>query len=177
MSYGPYGQAVPPPQPPKQGMSTGAKIGLGCGGCLGVSLLLFLFVGCVAVIGSDTPEASSPPAATATTEEEVDEATSEETEEEVEEEPEEEPVEEDTSTIGDGIHQVGSGIAPGVYTTDGPNPDDLLPMCYYARLSGLSGEFDEIITNNNIEGPGTLEVAESDAALELSGGCEWTLQD
>ena len=76
MSYGPYGQSVPPPRPPKQGMSTGAKVGIGCGGCLGASLLLFLFAGCVAVIGADTPEEPSPPPA-ASSEEEVDEAAAE----------------------------------------------------------------------------------------------------
>lgn len=44
----PYG----PPAPPKQGMSTGKKIGLGCGGCLAVLVVLFLFAGCVAVLSS-----------------------------------------------------------------------------------------------------------------------------
>jgi hypothetical protein len=52
MSYGPYGQ---PPQPPKKGMSTGAKIGIGCGGCLGISILGFVFILVLgAVVGSDS---------------------------------------------------------------------------------------------------------------------------
>ncbi|MBR8740789.1 hypothetical protein DSY14_03455 [Nocardiopsis sp. MG754419] len=156
-------------------MSTGKKIGFGCGGCLGVLLLLALMGGCMAALSGDTTAA--PPAATSTPD--TDEAAVEETEDEpVEEAAAEEPAEEESSsTIGNGVHQVGSDISPGVYTTDGPDPDSIMPMCYYARLSGLSGELDDIITNNNIEGPGTVEVSEGDAALELSGGCEWTLQE
>ena len=68
MSYGPYGQ---PPQPPKKGMSTGAKIGIGCGGCLGISAIGFVFLIILgAIVGSggedtspDTTVAASPEAA------------------------------------------------------------------------------------------------------------------
>ena len=179
----PYG---PPPQPPKQGMSTGAKIGIGCGGCFGIFLILFMFVGCVSVLSSDNGSSSEPVAESSPTEETEEETVEEEEEDEdedeeeepAEEEAEEEPVEEEApATVSDGIHRVGDDIDPGLYTTDGPDPDSIVPMCYYARLSGLSGELDDIITNNNIEGSGTVEVSEGDEALELSGGCEWTLQD
>ncbi len=173
----PLGPPVPPgpPTPPKQGMSTGRKFGLGCGGCLGFLLVLFMFAGCVAVLGGD----SSPDQAgdTGTREEAVVADTPEDEEseeEEAEEEPEPEP--EGPAAIGNGVHRVGEDIEPGTYSTEGPDPDGLLPMCYYARLSGLSGELDDIISNNNIEGPGTVVVDAGDAALELSGGCEWTLQ-
>lgn len=178
----PYGQPMPP-APPKQGMSTGKKFGLGCGGIL---LVLFLFGGCVAAIsGGDSDEGSREPAIAreeTESEEKVEEAAAEDTEETVEEEaaaeegPEPEEESEASATVGNGVHRVGEDIEPGTYTTDGPDPDDFMPMCYYARLSGLSGEFDDIIANNNIEGPGSVVVQESDAALELSGGCEWTLQ-
>lgn len=174
MSYpsGPYG----PPQPPKAGMSTGKKFGIGCAGCAGAFVLFFMMVGCMAAIGGSAaspPEVSSSPS--------VEEASVDEnpTEEEVEEEPaEEEPAEEEpTTTIGSGVHQVGTDIEPGTYSTDGPDENDLMPMCYYARLSGISGEFDDIIANNNIEGPGSVQVSEGDVALELTGSCEWTLQE
>lgn len=172
-----------PPVPPKKGMSTGRKIGLGCGGCLGLLLVLFMFAGCVAALGGGTSpdqegsaetrqEATEPEEDTPGDEEEQADEESEEEGSESEEEPEPEG----PAAIGNGVHRVGDDIEPGTYSTDGPDPDGLLPMCYYARLSGLSGEFDEIITNNNIEGPGTVVVADGDAALELSGGCEWTLQ-
>lgn len=182
MSYpgGPQ-MPYPPPSggpPPKQGMSTGAKIGIGCGGCLGVFLILALMGGCMSLLAGDTAPEARP--STSASPEPVEESPEEtETAEEREEEPAEEetPEEETPDSVGDGVHRVGDDIQPGIYTTDGPDPDSLFPMCYYARLSGLSGEFDDIIANNNIEGPGTVEVSESDAALELSGGCEWTLQD
>lgn len=186
MSYpsGPQMPYGPPPQPPKQGMSTGAKIGIGCGGCFGIFLILFMFVGCVSVLSSDNGSSSEPVAESSPTEETEEETVEEEDEDEdeeeepAEEEAEEEPVEEEApATVSDGIHRVGDDIDPGLYTTDGPDPDSIVPMCYYARLSGLSGELDDIITNNNIEGSGTVEVSEGDEALELSGGCEWTLQD
>ncbi|MCK9869512.1 DUF4352 domain-containing protein [Nocardiopsis dassonvillei] len=58
----PYG---PPPPPANPGMSTGKKIGLGCGGCLGVLLFLLLLVGCMAVLGGDDLDSgASEPSAT-----------------------------------------------------------------------------------------------------------------
>ncbi|WDZ88872.1 hypothetical protein [Nocardiopsis sp. HUAS JQ3] len=183
----PYG---PPPPPANRGMSTGKKVGLGCGGCLGVLLFLFLLVGCVAVLGGDDLDSgASEPSATreeaggetagGSAAEEADEETAAAEEPAAEEAVEEQPAEEEPETpsgIGNGIHRVGEDIEPGTYTTDGPNPDGILPMCYYARLSGLSGELDDIIANNNIEGPGSVVVQEGDVALELSGDCEWTLE-
>jgi hypothetical protein len=76
-------------------------------------------------------------------------------------------------TFGPGVHVVGTDIQPGTYRTDGPG-DGQFDMCYWARLSGLSGEFDDVITNGIPEGPATVEIAESDAAFETSG-CEWEL--
>ncbi|XKK40109.1 DUF4352 domain-containing protein [Nocardiopsis sp. ARC36] len=67
MSYGPHGQAVPPP---KRGMSTGAKIGLGCLGCGGLSVLGFVFLLVVGLLmpsgdsGDGGSAASSPEAGT-----------------------------------------------------------------------------------------------------------------
>lgn len=54
-----------PPNPvggpaPKQGMSTGAKIGIGCSGCASAFLMLIMFGGCMAAFSGDAP--SSPPA-------------------------------------------------------------------------------------------------------------------
>lgn len=181
MSYpsAPYG----PPQPPKAGMSTGKKFGIGCGGCAVAFVLFFMMAGCMAAIGGSTassPEVSSSPSVEEAAAEETDDEPAEEEEEEAEEEPvEEEPAEEEpaSTTIGSGVHQVGTDIEPGTYSTDGPDQSDIVPTCYYARLSGLSGEFDDIIANNILEGPGTVQVAEGDVALELTGSCEWILQE
>ncbi|GAA1103438.1 hypothetical protein [Nocardiopsis metallicus] len=183
----PFGPPVPPgaPVPPKRGMSTGKKIGAGCGGCLGLLLILFMFAGCLSVLSGDASSGQGGDASVREESTEPEEDASEQTEEAPEDEPREEeeaaesepePEPEVSATIGNGIHQVGDDIEPGTYSTGGPDPDDLFPFCYYARLSGLSGELDDIISNNNIEGPGTVVVAEGDVALELSGGCEWTLQ-
>lgn len=163
---------------PRQGMSTGAKIAaFGCG----IPVLLFvLLVGCGVVLtagedgAGDTSATESAPSPEAAEEEAPEEDVEEVAEEATEEEA---PEEEGPATVSDGVHQVGADIEPGVYTTDGPDSGSIIPNCYYARLSGLSGEFEDIISNNNTEGAGTVEVSESDAALELSGGCEWTLQE
>lgn len=168
----PYG----PPVPPKKPMSTGGKIGIGCGGCLGLLLILFMFAGCVSALSGDTPSTDGGDSSAREEATEPAEETTETEEEEPEESEEPEPEPESPSTIGNGIHRVGDDIEPGTYTTDGVDPDGLFPFCYYAWLSGLSGELEDIIANNNIEGPGTVVVAEGDAALELSGDCEWTLE-
>ncbi|PWV45062.1 MULTISPECIES: DUF4352 domain-containing protein [Nocardiopsis] len=83
----PYG---PPPTPPKQGMSTGKKVGFGCGGCLGVLLFLALIGGCMSLVSGD--DAAAPPAATSSPD--TEEAAVEETEE-----AEEEPAEEVTDVV------------------------------------------------------------------------------
>lgn len=157
MAHAPYAPE------PRRGMSTGAKVGLGC---LGITAVFAIGgVGCMAVVASTTSSNDEPEDAAAA---DVDGGGDEENAEE----------EEDTgTTIGNGIHLVGDDIPAGSYRTDGPDEDDIMPMCYWARLSGTSGEFEEIIANDNLEGPGVMTVDESDVALELSGGCDWTLEE
>ncbi|QVQ54792.1 hypothetical protein J4H86_09500 [Spiractinospora alimapuensis] len=140
-------------------MSTGAKLGIGC---LGITAVLAIGgVGCMAVVAS-----------TASDPDETVDAADADTGDEAEE------TEEDTgTTVGNGIHLVDDDIPAGTYQTDGPDEDDILPMCYWARLSGTSGELEEIIANDNLEGPGVVTIEESDVALELSGGCDWTLDE
>jgi hypothetical protein len=74
--------------------------------------------------------------------------------------------------IGDGQWKVGEEIAPGTYVTWS---EDAFMGCYVARLSGFSGEFDDIIANTNLgeESRGRITIAEDDAGVEFSGGCEW----
>lgn len=73
----------------------------------------------------------------------------------------------EASQIGDGIYQVGVDMEPGRYHTDGS-----IGGCYIAMLSGSSGSFDEIINNDNFEGPATIDV--HSAFFKSSGGCTWT---
>lgn len=55
MVYGNVPPPPPPPQPPNRGMSTGAKIGLGCGLAAALGFLL-LIGGCVALLASSSPD-------------------------------------------------------------------------------------------------------------------------
>jgi hypothetical protein len=67
----------------------------------------------------------------------------------------------------DGTYLVGKDIKPGTYRA---HADDL---CYWARLSGTSGDFDDIIADG--EGPGqlTVTIKSSDKALETDGCGDW----
>lgn len=65
MSYPPSGPPHPyTPPPPRKGMSTGAKIGIGCGGC--ATLVVFGFVGLmvVAALVAPSSDTSSSPSTT-----------------------------------------------------------------------------------------------------------------
>ncbi|MCT7351309.1 hypothetical protein N4P33_03880 [Streptomyces sp. 15-116A] len=73
---------------------------------------------------------------------------------------------------GDGTFVVGEDIEPGTYRTSGPD-DAAIPSCYWARLSGTSGELDEIIANGNTEGPTTVTISASDEAFQTSGCEPW----
>lgn len=81
----PPGGGYPPPsgRPPKQGMSTGAKIGIfGCGGCLGLVILgfvLVMFIGAVA--STDTGSGSGATAVASPSEETAEAVQDTETEE------------------------------------------------------------------------------------------------
>lgn len=97
---GPYGPQHPPyglpPQPPKPGLSTGAKIGLSCGAVFTVLLVLALLSACVSALSGDTaaaprPATSSESPAESPAEARVEDAADQEEPEELdEEEPEEE---------------------------------------------------------------------------------------
>lgn len=75
------------------------------------------------------------------------------------------------SIPGSGTFLVGEEIQPGTYRTGGTSG-----FCYWARLSGLSGEFGDIITNDFSEGPSFVTIAETDVAFETSDCGEWTAQ-
>jgi hypothetical protein len=68
----------------------------------------------------------------------------------------------------DGTYLVGRDIKPGTYRA---HADD--ELCYWARLSGTSGDFDDIIANG--DGPGTLTVTikSSDKAFETDSCGVW----
>ncbi|MDS1271589.1 hypothetical protein RIF23_14940 [Lipingzhangella sp. LS1_29] len=160
--------------PPQQsGMSTGAKVGIGC---LGVLMLGGLgMAGCMAVVATTADDALDD------AEEAIDEAAGGNGSDnggDGDDNGEDNGDEEDDGTIvGNGTHLIGDDIPAGTYHTDGPDEDSVMPHCYWARLSGTSGELDDIIANDNLEGSGVVTVEESDVALELSGGCDWELEE
>ena len=72
--------------------------------------------------------------------------------------------------FGDGTWVVGEDIEPGVYRNNGGG------WCYWERLSGLSGEFGDIIANGAPEGQAVVEISSSDAAFSSEGCGTWTQQ-
>jgi hypothetical protein len=73
-----------------------------------------------------------------------------------------------TASPGDGIWRVGIDVQPGTYTATGES-------CYWARLSGFSGDSDEIIANDIVTGPGIVTIDPTDAGFESSRCGAWTL--
>ena len=74
-----------------------------------------------------------------------------------------------------GVWEVGTEIEPGTYTTTASG-DGIVDSCYWARLSGFTGEFDELIANDNISGgaQGRVEISDGDAGIKFTGDCIWT---
>ncbi|WP_177212868.1 hypothetical protein [Geodermatophilus ruber] len=66
---------------------------------------------------------------------------------------------EDGGFPGSGVRLVGAEVAPGTYRAS--SPED----CYWERRSGLSGDFDEIITNGIGAGDATVTIRASDVAF------------
>lgn len=66
--------------------------------------------------------------------------------------------------IESGVYEVGVNIQPGVYRLYAPD------SCYWARLAGFTGGFDDIIANGNYSGYFIVEVRPRDAGFDL--GCD-----
>jgi len=69
----------------------------------------------------------------------------------------------------DGMHEVIKDIEPGLYRTRKGSSG-----CYYARLSGFSGEIDDILANENTDYPAIIEILPSDRGFESSRCGTWT---
>ncbi len=79
--------------------------------------------------------------------------------------PEPEPAEEaQATTFTDGTYLVGIDIQPGQYRGEVTSSMG----GYWARLSGTSGELDDVIANDGPSGPFVLTISASDNAVELS---------
>jgi multidrug efflux pump subunit AcrA (membrane-fusion protein) len=74
----------------------------------------------------------------------------------------------DGSIPGDGVYLVGTEVAPGTYRATSAGE-----YCYWERLSGLSGEFDDVITNGLGAADATVTVSGSDVAFSSDGCGSW----
>ncbi|MFC7850920.1 hypothetical protein ACFUTU_20865 [Arthrobacter sp. NPDC057388] len=69
---------------------------------------------------------------------------------------------------GDGTYRVGTQIKPGLYKSTGGS------FCYWARLSGFSGSFDDIIENDIVSGVTYVQILPGDVGFESDGCGNWT---
>jgi hypothetical protein len=71
------------------------------------------------------------------------------------------------TSFGDGMFLIGTDITPGTYRdTGGDN-------CYYARLSGFSGDISDILANNNVSAPTIVTISSSDKGFKSQGCGTW----
>ena len=77
------------------------------------------------------------------------------------------PVDPLMTTIPEGKWVLGTHITPGTYQTPGGEG------CYWERLSGVSGTFEDIIANGNPGGQAVVEIDPGDFAFNSSGCGEW----
>lgn len=73
-------------------------------------------------------------------------------------------------SFGDGTHLVGTDIQPGLYRNA-----DVGAGCYWARLSGLGGGLEDIVTNDNASGSAIVEIGAGDTAFESTRCGTWVL--
>ena len=74
--------------------------------------------------------------------------------------------------FGSGIQEVGVDMPGGVYETGILGDDDFFDSCYWERLSGFSGEFDEILANSNPTVHAMVEIENSDVGFDSDCG-DW----
>ena len=73
------------------------------------------------------------------------------------------------SVFGDGTWVVGSDIQAGTYRSSKTSSD-----CYWERLSGFSGELDDIIANGVTDAIWVVEIASTDAGFSTERCGTWT---
>lgn len=72
---------------------------------------------------------------------------------------------------GDGIFRVGADVEPGTYRTEGSD------ACYWARLSGNSGTFEEIIANNFGGGQQIVTISDTDVSFQTTECGTWVKEE
>lgn len=74
-----------------------------------------------------------------------------------------------SSGFGDGTWLIGTDIDPGVYEAPGTSLG-----CYWERLSGLSGEFDDVSANDLTSSKSIVEILPADVAFSSEDCGIWT---
>ena len=77
--------------------------------------------------------------------------------------------------FGDGTYEVGVDVAAGRYKTPGSGEPGIWGSCYWERSKNDSGSFDSIISNENLQGPGSVSLKPGEF-FKTNGGCQWTKQ-
>jgi hypothetical protein len=72
------------------------------------------------------------------------------------------------TVIPDGTWLVSDEVSPGTYSA--PGSDE----CYWERLSGFSGELDDIIANDFGSGKQLVTIESTDAGFHTANCGEWT---
>jgi len=72
-------------------------------------------------------------------------------------------------TFGAGPKVVGTEVPSGTYRTRAGSS-----ACYWQRLSGFGGTFDEIIANNNTDYPEVVTIAPTDRGFDSTRCAIWT---
>jgi hypothetical protein len=77
--------------------------------------------------------------------------------------------------FGDGQYEVGVDVVAGRYKTPGSGEPGIWGACYWERAKNDSGDFSSIISNENLQGPGTVALKPGEF-FKTNGGCNWTKQ-
>jgi len=72
------------------------------------------------------------------------------------------------TSFGDGMFIVGTDIDAGTYKNSGGS------SCYYSRLSGFSGELDDIVSNELTSASAIVTISDSDKGFKSAGCGTWT---
>ncbi|GAA4887615.1 DUF4352 domain-containing protein [Streptomonospora salina] len=185
MSYGDHPPPPPPPVPPnpprRDGLTTGSKIGLGCGIAAAVGFML-LFGGCMAVIvaapGGDTVESTDPPQAGSGSGSGSDRQDTQEQQEDQEDTP---------AGIGDTVESGAfaftvTGVETGVaevsddsgYITETPDGRYVVVAVTVENIGDESGYFDS--SSQTLVDVDDKQYS-TDTAAEITGGAESFLNE
>ena len=74
-----------------------------------------------------------------------------------------------TASFGPGVHRVGRDITAGTYRTRTSRSD-----CYWERLRGFSGDFDDIIANDFSSGYQVVTIKGTDKGFDSSRCGRWS---